>query len=174
MINSWKHNSLRDTVLTPLPNTMANAGKQENCIHDHTESMDVRFAPEGVESSFSPWLKSYGTYNCGAEMMTSAWKNMEHVFAIRRPSVTPPRQETAAKVTTKFPRISPSFLTANSVDLLVVECCSAKKSFQGASHWEMALKETKSVFRPKVILESWDPRSNTWIRGPTDKTCITR
>ena len=91
---------------------MANAGKQENCIYDHTESMDVRFAPQGTESFSTPWLKSYGTYNCGAEMMTSAWKRMEHVFAIQRSSVAPPRQETAAKVNTNFPRLPPSFFVS--------------------------------------------------------------
>ena len=54
----------------PLPNTMDNAGKQENCIHDYTESMDVRFVPQDTEYSLTPWLKSFGTYNCGAEMIT--------------------------------------------------------------------------------------------------------
>ena len=136
--------------------------------------MDFRFVPQGTESCLTPWLKRYGTYNCGAELMTSAWKRMEHVFAVRRSSVAPPRQETAATVTTNFPGLQPSFLTAHPVDLFVVECCSFKRPPKNVPHWEAAVDNTKQSSRPKVVLESWDPRCNTWIRGPTDKSCITR
>ena len=156
-------------MLMPPPNTMDNAGKQENCIHDNTKNIDVRFAPQGIESSFSPWLKSYGTYNCGAEMMTSAWKNMEHVFLIQRSLVILHRQETAAKVISKFPRLPSSFLAINSVDPFVVECCSAKKPQSGVPRWETAVEQKKSTSRPKVVLKSWDARCNTWTQGPMYK-----
>ena len=99
---------------------------------------------------------------------------MEHVFAIRRSLVAPPRQETAAKVTTNFPGLPPSFLAINPVDLFVVECCFAKGPPKNVPHWETAVENTKLTSRPKVVLENWDPRCNIWILGPTDKSCITR
>ena len=93
-------------VSMPPPDTMDIAGK-ENHIRNHTENMDaidgmnVRFVPSQPSNSF--WLKTYGTYDCGAELMTSAWENLEHVFSIRRNSKRLPPRTTGAKIITNFP-----------------------------------------------------------------------
>ena len=42
----------------PPSDTIDNTGKQENFIRDHTESMDVRFVPQGSQSLNSFWLKT--------------------------------------------------------------------------------------------------------------------
>ena len=73
------------------------------------------------------------------------------------------------------PDIKKNTLWKHPVDLFVVECCSrSKPPAAGQSEsWEDAIACTKVSVRPKVVLESWDVRCNTWAHGPTEKASIT-
>ena len=96
--------------------------------------------------------------------MTSAWKSMKHVFAVRRSSFGPPSNNTEAIVIEIFPHFPVDVLWKHPVDLLVVECCSrTKPSKKGhdSEHWEKAVAQTRVKSRPKVVLESWNIRCNT-------------
>ena len=108
--------------------------------------------------------------------MTSAWENMEHIFAIRRSSEQLPPRTTNAKVITKFPSIHSSILPKHQMDLLVVEYCSRTRSKNNDSPeaWETAIAEANAKSKPKVVLESWNARCNTWSHGPTATGCNTR
>ena len=61
------------------------------------------------------------------------------------------------------PDIKKNILWKHPVDLFVVECCSrtTPPPPDHPEQWERAVSEAKIEVRPKVILESWDVRSNT-------------
>ena len=74
------------------------------------------------------------------------------------------------------PDIKKNVLWKHPVDLFVIECCSqtAPPPPDHPEQWERAVSEAKVGVRPKVILECWNVRSNTWSNGPTEKASVTR
>ena len=55
------------------------AGKQDKRF-DSIDGVEVRRVPEEQESK---WLKSFGTFDGGGELMSTAWDKMDNVFAVR-------------------------------------------------------------------------------------------
>ena len=109
--------------------------------------------------------------------MTSAWRSMRHVFAVCRSLFGPPLSHLGALVIKKFPHFPIDVLWKHPVDLLVVECCSRTKpprKGDDSEHWEKAVTKTRINCRPKVVLESWNIRCNTWNNSPTSKGSTTR
>ena len=151
------------------------------------DNLNVKEVPSAQASN--PWLSSYGTYDAGGELMHLSWSKMKHVFSVRRrhdslgtdiaesksfgessePSRTP-------MVFTTAPEIKSDILWRHPVDLFVVECCSRNKPPppHQPERWELAVSKARRNLRPKVILESWNVKCNTWAHGPTEKGSITR
>ena len=55
------------------------AGKQDKRF-DSIDGVEVRRVPEEQESK---WLKSFGTFDRGGELMSTAWDKMDHVFPVQ-------------------------------------------------------------------------------------------
>ena len=93
------------------------------------DGLEVRIAPDPSTTDLQ-WLKTFGTYDGGGELMTEAWEKMQHIFAIRRKKdqVTTQNENDGPLVHCGMPNISNSFLNRNPVDLLVVERCSVEKA----------------------------------------------
>ena len=156
------------------------------------ENLEVKLVPP-KSTGTKLWLSSYGTYDCGGELIRLAWSKMKHVFSIRRRNeIQDPDQGIVEavefgpgdggaagtprlKVLYQAPDISHNVLWKNPVDLFVIECCSRYKPPppNQPERWEVVVSKTKVDAWPKVVLESWDVRCNTWANGPTEKGSIT-
>ena len=123
--------------------------------------------------------------------MHLSWSKMKHVFCIQQRHDSPNLSKriadphrcsdgmgatTAPKVFTMAPEIKTDILWRHPVDLFVVECCSRKTppAAHTPERWEAAVANAKPSVRPKVVLESWDAKCNTWAHGPTEKGSVTR
>jgi len=156
-----------------MMNEMTMTGKLSDSVFDSIEEVNVRkVAPQASE-----WLRSYGTFDGGGELMTKAWLGLEHRLAIRRTEkIGPSPARTNAHVHQSAPQFPQRILWKHQVDLLVIECCTRTKPPKAdvPFSWEDAISITKIQSRPKVVLESWGTICNTWAHGPTTKGCITR
>jgi hypothetical protein len=131
-----------------------------------------------VPSDTRPWLKSFGTIDCGYEMMRVAWPKLEHSFAVRRKGenvdsdiADPPRA-----VVIGHHRYPAKLLSQHPVDLLVVERGYLKHPTQGYQRepWEDLVRATDQAKRPKVVLEAWPSSAEFWNKGPVCKASLTR
>jgi hypothetical protein len=96
------------------------AGKKDaEVLGTMAVGIEVRDVPEDR----LPWLKSYGTIDCGYKMMRTAWPKLNHRFAVRRPGelidtdiAAPP-----GRIILGHHQYPAKLLNHNQVDLLVVE-----------------------------------------------------
>jgi hypothetical protein len=69
-----------------------------------------------------PWVSSYGTIDCGMELMSEAWKTLNHKFAVRDQAESNWHSKgTSEAEMAHGPRYSMKILDRWPVDVLVVE-----------------------------------------------------
>lgn len=124
-------------------------------------------------------IKSYGTLDCGAELMRFAWPSLDHKFSVRRqldsefPEVEHVNTRRIGGGPHRFPR---KLLSRNPVDLLVVDRGFQLEPPHDYRHlpWEELVTGTPQERRPEVIIEVWGPSSHLWGKGPMNKACVSR
>jgi hypothetical protein len=125
-----------------------------------------------------PWLESFGTIDCGYELMRVAWPKLQHQFAVRRKgeSVDTDVADPPEKTVIGHHRYPAKLLNQTPVDLLVIERGFLKHPTAGyiREPWEDLIHTTNQQARPKVILESWPSSAEFWSKGPVCKASLTR
>ena len=136
-------------------------------------------------------LKSYGTIDCGLELMHYAWHALDHKFAFRSNVSDSFRHDLELYLSPEVKakglggpkvlqsgRLKSDYLNKSPVDLLVVDRghlgTGPGNQYHRAFPWEQMVARTLKTSRPKVVLESWPTTVGLWERGPMDKGCRTR
>lgn len=129
-----------------------------------------------VEAPQETPISTYGTINCGAELMRDAWTNLKQVFSIRKDKDHISQRWAGTKVFHYGDRYSSKFLQKLTVDLLVVDQGAEvipPKDYQ-KEDWFRLVEGTPDNRRPLVMTEVWPSNAQLWQHGPMCKTWIRR
>jgi hypothetical protein len=126
----------------------------------------------------APVIKTFGTIDCGLELMRSSWKTLLHSFSVQDPSLDPSAHLSAPPATTrvKGPCFPFRLLSTTPVDLLVVEqsFVETPPTSLDPTRWERMIQKTTVLSRPKVVLEVWTGNAHLWVHGPACKVVRSR
>ena len=115
--------------------------------------------------------QSFGTIDCGLELMTSAWSGLEHRFSIRRNREDGELHTSDPHILLGPHRVHSRLLALHPVDLLVVDQGHLRKpvSCGSPSTWESLVVDAPSAARPLVVIELWSQQGQSWTLGPSTK-----
>ena len=120
--------------------------------------------------------RTFGVCGDSLNLMSDAWKSMEHVFTSRDPTILTNCTRTHGSHIIPGPRYPLHLLETHPVDLLVIECGSwqCPSPPRQGHRWECLVASTPVPKRPLTILEVWPPNSLLWEQGPTGKASRVR
>jgi hypothetical protein len=137
------------------------------------EDFETRDEPQAEQ-----WVQTYGTIDCGLELMTHAWQTMQHVFSVEHKCAprTLSNNNKVEPTRHKGPRYSMNLLNNTPVDVLVLERSHIRhtRKVPQPERWEALIDNTCLDQRPQVLIEVWQPVASTWESGPTGKLCMVR
>lgn len=112
------------------------------------------------------WIRSYGSIDCGLDLMEDAWHTLEHVFSVNQLHLRKTQPSTRLY---EGPRFKLDLLERHQVDLLVIERGHVRRP-HGLAHkeerWEQLIGRVAVHQRPKIVIESWDATASLWSNGP--------
>jgi len=113
-----------------------------------------------------PWIQTYGTIDCGFELMQHAWGRIQHLF-----SVGATRPNPKASLHRPRGRLPKKWLHLHPVDCLIVECGHLPLSEAPPNVDKIIelVSETPNVSQPQLILEMWDGDVSQGTAQPTTK-----
>lgn len=120
------------------------------------------------------WIRSYGSIDCGLDMMGDAWQTLEHVFSVNKLHL---RELHPSTQLYEGPRFKLSLLVWHQIDMLVVERGHVHKPHSCAhkeERWEQLISRVEVPRRPKIVVESWDAAASLWPNGPVGQASRTR
>ena len=127
-----------------------------------------------VEDMLSSVFLSFGTIDCGLELMSRAWKTMTHGFSVRRSGDELPTPDRAAHVLVGPHRVHDGLLIEHPVDLLVVGYSHLSRPLGPHDTQPVEKMVAPAPRRPRVILETWWPKAQVWRWGPVSKPATSR
>ena len=95
-------------------------GVRGNVWRDAVCGLEAQVPLVPMEDMVSSIFGSFGTIDCGLELMSRAWRTMAHGFSIRRSGDKLPAPDRASHVLVGPHRVHREVLTEHPVDLLVV------------------------------------------------------
>ena len=156
-----------------LPNSFLMIGKdhKENGMIVEDRAQDpalVDLQGRAAPPSLPPGpLRTYGTIDCGLELMSQAWGSLQQEFSIGGRPLSPPNH---SQLNGRAPL---NFLNKHPVDLLVADRGSATppaaREVFHEDRWLTMVARAALENRPKVILESWPDSSISWMNSPVSK-----
>jgi hypothetical protein len=136
-------------------------GKQ----HSSLICPDVDLAETRVEPQTDNWFRSFGTIDCGLELMRDAWQRLAHVFSVEQEHTI---ASSLSVVQYSGPRYALTLLNKHPVEVLVVERGHIHRAHSEPieERWEILVSRTKEQNRPCIVIETWDASASTWYNGP--------
>lgn len=135
--------------------------------------VDVNEMESRIRPQADNWIQTYGTIDCGLELMRDAWQRLAHVFSIEQEHLIELDSMTKAY---HGPRFKLNILRKHPVNLLVVERGHLHRpdTMPKTERWEMLVANAEPSSRPIIILESWDGAASTWDTGPAGQSSRVR
>jgi hypothetical protein len=129
-----------------------------------------------VLPKLEPWIRNYGTIDCGYETMRGAWVALNQEFAIRRPDdeVDGVKGHGAKTVVYGHHRFPKDLLCEHPVDLLVVEQGFKTKAPTTLAPYAWEIITEAATRKPRLIVETWAGNAQIWTKGPASKYQETR
>lgn len=133
---------------------------------------EVRWVP----SEHGKLVRTYGTIDCGLELMREAWTNLQQVFTIRHQRILELEEKSPGPRVYLGSHRHPRLLTTHQIDVLVVERGHMRRAPNPHPKmtWLDMIADTPDQSRPVVVLETWVAHAQLWTWGPMSKGHTTR
>ena len=119
-------------------------------------------------------FSSFGTIDCGLELMAQAWVSLEHSFSVRRKEDELPGVDRAATIRFGPHRDHTKFLQGHPTDILVVGYGHLMRPLGPHVSQPVERMIAAATHPPRVVIETWCPKAQVWMWGPVAKSTISR